>query len=296
MLFRAPKLNLLVSCCNIEGALFRVEIGASAANVTKIVDGPTTGLSVSPDGRIIYVAEPDAVHVHDRKLRRYPMGFRAEGADLHDVRALADGSVVIAETATNRVSARTAVGDTLWQWSPLEPADATCARDLCHINSILPLGSRLLVSMFSREGLGEPWRERLDGAVVSFDLADQSGVRVLRRGIRHPHSLVRVDDEVWLCESRRKRIVRFDPGDPDGGIGVVAEIAGYARGLAVVGDTIAVGQSRSDAHFVEGLRGGESPAISAPCGIWLINRSTSERRFVAIPAKEVYDILPLSQG
>jgi hypothetical protein len=144
--------------------------------------------------------------------------------------------------------------------------------------------------MFTPEGLGEPWRERLDGAVMRVPGDHATGGEIVVRGIEHPHSLLDVDGDLWLCESRRRRVLRFAGWRPDARE-VVAELPAYTRGLCLARDWIAVGQSRSDAHFVKPLVEGAPAKPDAACGIWLIPRGGGERRFIELPAMEVYDIL-----
>jgi hypothetical protein len=286
-------LRLLVSCCNVGGALFHVELRGRDPRVRRVLPHESTGLAYDAGRALTFVAFPDGVRAFDRRMRpAYRYAHRLPGADVHDIKVCDEGLAVV-ETGANRLAVYNAPGKLAWEWRP-SPGEG----DRAHLNSALLYRGSWLTSMFSPEGLGEPWRERTDGAVVRLPggrvpaVRDAPGGEIIVRGLQQPHSLLDVDGQVWLCESRRRRVIRLgEAGEPPA---VVADLPAYARGLAVTKRYVVVGQSRSDAHFVKPLVGEDAPARDAGmCGLWFIPRDGGERFFVELPAMEVYDILPL---
>lgn len=287
--FGRRRLRFLVSCCNIDGALFAVEWDGSKERIRQLGDQPSTGLTRHPDGSRLYVAHPDSIEVLTPSFKRLDAErYELPGADTHDLRHTGS-AIVVVETSLNRVVEYAAPSRENWAWHA-SPGEG----DRSHINSLYFTGTSWWASMFTAEGLGEPWRERTNGVVMEIP-ADRSriGGRIIHEGIQQPHSMVGAEGALWICESRLKRVLRY-PLHEDSAPAIAAELPAYARGLAVTPDWIAVGQSRSDAHFVRGLVEAAEPAReSAMCGVWFIHRASGERTFVALPALEVYDILHL---
>lgn len=285
--FRTPTSRFLVSCCNVDGKLFLLEQRGDSVSVRVLHETPSTGLALSANEHQIFAAHPDGVQTFDCRLSLLPEEeYRMPGADVHDLVCI-DTSLIVVETSFNRVASYSAPDSVEWSWAP-SPGSG----DRCHVNSLAFHDGTLYASMFTPEGLGEPWRERLDGAIVEIPTGRSIGGRVLRRGIQQPHSLAVVGETLWLCESRRKRILRLDLSR-DSEFAMVVELPAYTRGLAITDDWIVVGQSRSDAHFVRPLLGKNETQSKGMCGVWFISLSSNERFFVDLPAMEVYDILEL---
>ena len=85
----------------------------------------------------------------------------------------------------------------------------------------------------------EGWRPGKAAGGCVIDVASKSTVV---RGLSMPHSPRIHDGELWLLESGRGRLVRADR--TRGVVEPVAEIPGYARGLAFAGRYAFVGYSK----------------------------------------------------
>lgn len=286
--FRGARSRFLVSCCNIDGKVFVLEQRGTSVSSRQVLDGASTGIAVSPRSRRVFAGYPNGVHVLDDRFRALPAeDYACEGGDVHDVKCDGDALLVV-ETSHNRVTAYTKPGAPAWSW-----AVSAGEGDRAHVNSLLKRDGGWLTSMFSPEGLGEPWRDRLDGAIMQIPADHSQGGAMLRRGLMHPHSLNEAEGALWFCESRLRRVMRVG-FDGDAAPEVVAELPAYTRGLAITPDWILVGQSRSDAHFVRPLLEENKPLKDAGmCGVWFVSRHRDERFFVELPALEVYDIVEL---
>lgn len=287
---RRNKQRYLVSCSNQGGGLFLVIIAGRDSRVIQLLNRPTTGLVISPATGKVYAAHFNGVRLFNSELRRLPdEDYVLERAYIHDVKLTSDELLVVVETARDRVAAYVARGEESWSWSP---RPETKAGDRHHINSVLLSGDRMLSSMFAPEPLDKALGERLTGAVMETRTGQASGGRILHAGLLHPHSLIERDGALWLCESRRNRVLRYNPSSAEPVV-VAEDIPGYTRGLCITDDWVIVGQSRSDAHFIKPLLDSEPNRQDVQCGIWFFPRGKGKRFFVELPAQEVYDIVPL---
>jgi hypothetical protein len=278
-----------VSCCNVDGKVIVLEQRGRAVKSRIAIQSASTGLAMSADRSRIFAAHPNGVRVLDRRLRLQPSEEHfIPGADVHDVKPDGDNLLVV-ESSFNKVTSYAAPGVATWSWAP-SPGEG----DRSHVNSLLVRDGAILTSVFSPEGLGEPWSQRIDGGIVEIPADRATGGRILFRGVQQPHSLVDRDGSLWFCESRRRRVMRVEPSDELTPV-VVADLPAYTRGLAITDEWLLVGQSRSDAHFVRPLLGQEPRKDVGMCGVWFISRVGDERFFVELPAIEVYDILELRE-
>jgi hypothetical protein len=278
--------RFLVSCCNVGGKLFVLEQHGASTTVDVVLDAPSTGLVVSAARQRVYAAYPNGVRALNYCLE--PLTdehYDTSGADVHDVKCVGD-SLLVVETSFNRVTSYAAPNNAEWSWHPSKGD-----RDRSHVNSVTVRGSTVIASMFSPEGDGPPWSDRLDGALVRIPLDRSVGGRILARGVSQPHSLIERAGTLWLCESYRNRVLSLNAS---GDFTVEAEFPSYTRGLAVSDGWMVVGQSRSDAHFVRPLIGDRAPSAEpGECGVWFVSLSSDTRFFVELPALELYDIVEL---
>lgn len=290
---REPYVRFLVSCCNRAGGIYLVEVAGRSTKVLSILDSSATGLAVWPERNRVYVGHPDGVCVLSLGSRQQipSEAYDLPGAYVHDVKVSQDGSLIVVETGVNSVVAYERPGAARWTWTPGTGMERA---DLCHINSIVETEHGMLTSMFTPEGLGAPWKERLDGAIMKVPDDKTASGTLFHRGVQQPHSLVEAEGSLWWCESRRNRVLRMSGFQTDA-VEVVARLDGYARGLCVTENWIAVGQSRSDAHFVRPLIGDQSRDVSVSCGLWMFPRGEGDPLFVPLPGEEVYDVLLLPE-
>ena len=117
---------------------------------------------------------------------------------------------------------------------------ALAAEDRCHLNGLAVAGGRpRYVTVMSETDTPRGWRpvKATGGCLIDVP----TGATVAR-GFAMPHSPRVHQGNVWLCDSGRGQVVAVRPGD--GATRVVAELPGYARGLALAGRFAFVGLSK----------------------------------------------------
>lgn len=175
--------------------------------------------------------------------------------------------------------------------------EAEPGADTLHMNSLQTFGGHVYLSMFGCKP-GTSWRDARDGQIL--DLSD--GGRVVRRGLRHPHSLF-VDRGTLLCLSSRDGSLVHVAGAPRG---ADRPLDGYVRGALAQGGRLFVGTSMARTHsksrsvaepaagalapgsFADATRG----APGAGCGLYVIEAGRHESRWIDLSAfgAELYDI------
>lgn len=169
--------------------------------------------------------------------------------------------------------------------------------DTLHMNSLRTFGGQVYLSMFGCKP-GASWRDACDGQIL--DLSD--GGRVVRRGLRHPHSLF-ADRTTLLCVNSRDGSLVHVAGAPRG---ADRPLDGYVRGALsyqgrlFVGTSMARTQSKSRGVAEIERAPGESGAptgnagAGAGCGLHVIDSATREARWIDLSAfgAELYDVAP----
>ena len=118
---------------------------------------------------------------------------------------------------------------------------AYAPEDRCHLNSVAMADGRpRYVTAFGATDAPEGWRP---GVVGGGCLIDVPSGEIVARGLVMPHSPRIHGNAVWLLDSGRGRLVRVNLRD--GSVDTVAELPGYARGLAMAGPLAFVGLSRA---------------------------------------------------
>jgi uncharacterized protein (TIGR03032 family) len=144
-----------------------------------------------------------------------------------------------------------------------EPDDA----DRCHLTGlVLVEGRPAFVTALGKGGAPGGWRAgKLDsGVVISVDERE-----IVADGLCLPSSPCWHDGRLWLLESGRGALVALEPDGPR----TVAELPGYARGLAISGGTAFVGVSRTRPDPADPVP--VSERVDEPvCGIWALDIET----------------------
>ncbi|GLU32142.1 DUF4915 domain-containing protein [Trinickia caryophylli] len=163
--------------------------------------------------------------------------------------------------------------------------------DTLHMNSLQAFGGHVYLSMFGCKP-GASWRDACDGHIL--DLTDDA--RIVRRGLRHPHSLF-VDRGTLLCVTSRDGSLVHVAGQPRG---ADRPLDGYVRGAVAHGGRLFVGTSM--ARTQSKSRGMALPAAGAPwkgaagtgCGLHVIEGGRQASRWIDLSAfgAELYDIVP----
>lgn len=161
---------------------------------------------------------------------------------------------------------------------PFLPAPAP--GDHCHLNGLAVVDGQVrYVTALGETSTPEGWRpNKADGGIV-LDVA--TGV-VIGRGLSMPHSPRWHAGRLWLLESGAGQLHTLDPAT--GARTLVAQLPGFARGLAFCGDYAFVGLSkiRETSTFANLPIARERDLL---CGIWVVNtRSGAIAQFMQFQA------------
>ncbi len=163
--------------------------------------------------------------------------------------------------------------------------------DTLHMNSLQAFGGHVYLSMFGCKP-GASWRDACDGQIL--DLTDEA--RIVRRGLRHPHSLF-VDRGTLLCVTSRDGSLVHVAGAPRG---ADRPLDGYVRGALAHGGRLFVGtsmartQSKSRGVALSATASGWQAAAGTGCGLHVIESGRRPSRWIDLSAfgAELYDIVP----
>ena len=161
------------------------------------------------------------------------------------------------------------------RWKP-RFVSTLAAEDRCHLNGLaLQDGRPRYLSCLGETDTSRGWRavKATGGCVIDVP----SGQPVLR-GLSMPHSPRVQQGRLWFLESGRGRLVAVNP--QSGSLETMAELPGYARGLAFQGPYAFVGLSRMrETSSIEGLPIADSIG-SLKCGVAVVDLASG--RIVAM--------------
>lgn len=154
-------------------------------------------------------------------------------------------------------------------WAPPFVSDLV-PEDRCHLNGLaLADGAPRYVTAMAETDSAQGWRERrTDGGIV-MDV--DSGAVVARR-LAMPHSPRLHGGRLYVLDSGRGRLCAVDPDA--GRADTVAELPGYARGLAFVGNTALVGLSKIREKRLFGGMPIEERPEALRCGVAAVDLAT----------------------
>ena len=140
-------------------------------------------------------------------------------------------------------------------------------QDRCHLNGMAMVnGLPKYVTAFGETDTPEGWRPgKVDGGVV----IDVDTGETVARGLAMPHSPRVHGGRLWVLDSGRGRLVTVDPAN--GQTETVAQLQGYARGLAFFGPLAFVGLSKIRETAMFGgvpIAEGEH---QRPCGVTVVD-------------------------
>lgn len=260
--------RLIVSSPN-GGGLFYVD----GSDVYRLDGLSTTGLTYF-EGQIARGVQPSTVNT----LGKY-MGVLDGGAggfgDVHDVLFFEEHLYLVGTTG-NEILKFTNRGEEVDRWSfPGED-------DSWHINCLGVWNGRVVFSAFGEFRGHREYKGRTVGAGFVQDLL--SGRRLIL-GLSQPHSLVQFGENLLVANSEHREVVEFSPS---GRRLKGARFDGYVRGICVADKYIYIGLSCS--------RNIEYAGVSCSTIVALEPATFREKGRVAIPAKEIYDILQIRDG
>ncbi|HZW31039.1 MAG TPA: TIGR03032 family protein [Isosphaeraceae bacterium] len=169
---------------------------------------------------------------------------------------------------------------------------ALAAEDRCHLNGLAVVEDRpRYVTALGETDTREGWRP---GKASGGCLIDVNSGAVVLRGLSMPHSPRARGQEIWLLESGEGRLARARPAG--GTVEPVAEVPGYARGLAFAGSYAFIGLSRmrASATFAGLPIAQRETPIS--CGVSVVDltigREVARLEFHS-GVEEIFDVQPM---
>jgi uncharacterized protein (TIGR03032 family) len=145
---------------------------------------------------------------------------------------------------------------------------AFSALDVCHLNGLcLVQGRPKFVTALGESDEPSGWRDGKGQGGIVIDLDSNE---TITRGLCMPHSPRWYRGRLWLLESGAGRLVTVDPAS--GHRETVAEVPGFARGLAFMGDHALIGLSQARETIFRGLPILERPNLQT--GVWVVDLRT----------------------
>ncbi len=240
-------MRLLVSLCNKRASLeredkvlyptvFLLEVDTQNNTITPIKirwwtwkPKGVTGLSRYKDGFICLLqAKKHKLFYIDKSYKvkkRWTLNMVKDG---HSV-TVKDGRIYIASTGN----------DSIVEFIPEKKEErlywkaSSDNKDTIHLNSLLWVKDQLIVSAFGKRQ-GEEWITARNGFIM-----DITKGQIIKNSLFHPHTLVKTEEGIFLCESAKKRVISFEGEDE------LSLDKGYIRGLAISKEEIAVGISHA---------------------------------------------------
>jgi GT2 family glycosyltransferase len=259
---------LFISAPNEGGVLY-----AHRHLLMPMLHEDATGLSPMEDGLLWCVQATGSASLREVRHGQFKaIPVAANPLDLHDVLVDATGTYVVF-TETNQVAHLDDAFRIQERWSFGEEPDCS------HVNCIVMHNGRLIASMFGPFTVHRGYKgvTRRAGRVVDV----RSG-EILIEGLSQPHSLVVVEDQLWLCSSEDRAVHIYDRNYR---LERQLLLPGYTRGLAVGRHAVYVGISRS-----RNLKSGEVGEFASAVVAVLDRQLLQVTGYVPIPWNEIYDI------
>ncbi len=161
--------------------------------------------------------------------------------------------------------------------------------DRCHLNGVAMMNGRpKYVTTFNRSDQRDSWVRdaNYDGTLIDVDSNE-----ILLEGLSMPHSPRCYRGSVYVCDSGRGEILKYDPRTGDRT--VVIKLHGFPRGMNFFGPLMFVGLSQ-----VRPSENRKPPPIAAEfgetlSGVWIINledhQEVGHLRFTG-DVQQIYDI------
>jgi uncharacterized protein (TIGR03032 family) len=205
--------------------------------------------------------------------------------------AFAGGELWVVATAFSCLATLDADNSFVPRWKP-PFITALAAEDRCHLNGMAVVDDRVaFVTVLGRSDEPGGWREHKAAGGLLIDVPT---AEVVAQGLSMPHSPRWHGGRLWLLESGRGSLATVDVAT--GAVQTVAELPGFTRGLAFLGDLAFVGlsQIRESSTF------GDLPVTrrlsERQCGVWMVDLRSGEiagfLRFEDL-VQEIFDVAVL---
>ena len=187
---------------------------------------------------------------------------------VHELAYTKDGLVIV-NTRFSCLAAIDAANSFRELWRPSFITELA-AEDRCHLNGVAIVdGAARYVTALGDSNEPAGWRARKgDGGIV----IDVTANEIVARGLSMPHSPRWYDGKLWVLESGEGRLCTIDPAS--GKRDVVAEVPGFARGLAFAGPYAFIGLSQVRESVFDGIP--IAKRSERHCGVWLVDLRTGK--------------------
>ncbi len=232
----------------------------------------------------------------DQEVRRLdrPTGVSTSDCNVHDIAAGRSGRILFANTGHNCAGSLGRKGWTL-EWRP--PFALPGRGDACHLNGLAVDRGRLrFVTVFARSGQTGGWRA---GPIGAGSVIDADTGKDVAEGLTYPHSPRLSGDTLWVLDSGTGILGRVGRN----GFEPVAELDGFARGLAVVDQWAIVGISdvRRDGEWrdipvLDRLRPGGRLIDPGLAVVDLRTGRIAHRVTLTVFGDEIYDVLAVPEA
>jgi uncharacterized protein (TIGR03032 family) len=164
------------------------------------------------------------------------------------------------------------------------------AEDRCHLNGLcMDRGHPRFVTALGATNVREGWRANKTTGGVLIDIASNE---IAISGLSMPHSPRLHEGKLWLLESAKGTLICIDPSR--GSVETVAELPGFARGLAFAGPLAFIGLSQVRESVFAGIPLSKRlRPEERSCGIWIVD--TRDGRIVGFvrfagEVQEIFDV------
>jgi hypothetical protein len=276
-MFTMPDCNLLVTCCNINGGLYHLQIKDNKHSLRKLLNKECRGIVKYKDHFVLVTAT--SILMLDSALnivkQKQVPGFDCHGLAIHE------DKIYIVESRFNCIGTYNItdfqrVGEVAFSHKKF---------DVNHINDLFIHNNRMFISMFSHI---KPWRETAQnsGVILECSLLDDTKKRLHQTNLTHPHSVIYRNGMLYFCNSGRFEVRKNGK--------IIFTSPGYTRGLAFYSDKfLFIGQSESRNAELTVKNRTNTSDIRLKCGIHAFDYSQKESKFIPLPSKEVYSIIVL---
>lgn len=175
--------------------------------------------------------------------------------------------LVIVNTRFSCLAKIDATGSFVPIWKPAFITDLV-PEDRCHLNGVAVVDGKVRwATALAESNEKDGWRARKGSGGIVFDVASNE---IVVRGLSMPHSPRWHDGRLWVLESGEGRLSAVDPAT--GAITPVAEVPGFARGLAFLGRYALIGLSQIRESVFDGLP--IAAKSDRSCGVWIVDLVT----------------------
>lgn len=159
--------------------------------------------------------------------------------------------------------------------------------DRCHLNGVaVHEGAVRYVTALGESNENAGWRANKASGGILIDVATNE---IVARGLSMPHSPRIYQDKLWVLESGEGRLCTIDVAS--GAKTIVAEVPGFARGLAFAGPFAFIGLSQVRESVFDGIPIAKRP--ERHCGVWAVDIRNGNiagfLRFEGI-VQEIFDV------